>query len=128
MSKGAASFAVFGGAGAHPLGEPQRFENKWSDLAGHGANSAEMKQFAVQTAHEQIDVKLLAATLKMEKQLAGLVARYLGLGRALFSLAALLTFSYRLTVIAFTASAEISGGEAQQRNKPSKAGLRRTGR
>lgn len=65
---------LFGGAGALPPGEPQRFENKWSDLAGHGANSAEMKQFAVQTAHEQIDLKLLAATLKMEKQLAGLVA------------------------------------------------------
>jgi hypothetical protein len=65
---------LFGSAGAHPIGEAQRFENKWSDLAGHGENSAEMKQFAVQAAHEQIDIRFLEATLKMQKQLAGLVA------------------------------------------------------
>jgi hypothetical protein len=65
---------LFGGSTGHPFGEAQRVENNWSDLAGHGEDSQKMKQFAVQTAHEQIDLKLLEATLKMQKQLAGLVA------------------------------------------------------
>ena len=65
---------VFGSPTPHPGGEAHRLENKWGDLAGHGANSAEMKQFAVASAHEQIELTMLKATLKMEKQLAGMVA------------------------------------------------------
>jgi hypothetical protein len=65
---------VFGGTTAPSLGEAQRFENKWSDLAGRGEHSAEMKQFAVESTHEQIEITMLKATLKMQKQLAGLVA------------------------------------------------------
>jgi hypothetical protein len=65
---------VFGSPAEHSLGDAQRLQNKWGALAG-GGYSAEMKQFAIQNAHEQIDIRLLEATLESEKHLAGLVAK-----------------------------------------------------